>query len=229
MQFLFYLRMKRNPVQSIIIGSIPLIIALSASLLYYKKLVPYWIRLFPWFLMLTFFIQTGGYAYSYITKKSNHFIFNIYTLIEYGFYLFIFYNAIDAPAVKKLVGLAAVLFAGIYCYDVLAGGHFWRYSAFARNAGKLLTLCSCLLYLAQLLMADRLIFFFNISMFWIATGIMIAAVGDFLYLCFFDYIIQNNLDPKGRIYSLIATVLSIIEYGMFALGFLTHKIWKKAG
>jgi hypothetical protein len=77
-------------------------------------------------------------------------------------------------------------------------------------------------------MADELIDFFLIPMFWITTGLMISIVGNFLYLAFFDYILSNKLDPDGKIYGIIATSLDITEYTFFIVGFVCHLIWKKS-
>lgn len=207
----------------IIIGSIPLLLALAVNIRLYKKLEPHWLRLFTWFLMVTFLIQTGGYYYSHIFKKSNHFIFNLYTLFNYSFYIFIFYKTLQNPVFKKIALLIGIFFFLFYIYQIFILKQLFTYSSVTGNTGEFLTLCCCFLYLGELLMADRIIDFFVIPMFWITTGIMIASIGDFLYLCFFDYIIKNNLDPDGSVYGVITVLLSIIQYIFFTIGFICKK------
>lgn len=209
--------------QELIIGSVPLLIALIISFERYKKLEPRWLRLFAWFLLGTFIIQTSGYYYSHIFKKSNHFIFNFYTFYDYGFYIFIFYKTLKRKALKKVILFIGLFFILLYIYQIFILNQFFIYSSFTSNAGEFLTLCCCFLYLAELLMADEMIDFFTIPMFWITTGIMIAAIGDFLYLCFFDYILKNNLDPDGSVYGVITVLLSIIQYIFFTVGFVCKK------
>lgn len=209
--------------REVIIGSIPLLVAFIVSLKRYKKLEPRWLRLFAWFLLGTFLIQTTGYYYSHIFKKSNHFIFNLYNLFDYGFYIFIFYQALQKPVLKRITSFIGIFFLLFYVYEIFILKQLFTYSSFTGNTGEFLTLCCCFLYLAELLMADRIIDFFVIPMFWITTGIMIAVIGDFLYLCFFDYIIKNNLDPDGSVYGVITMLLSIIEYMFFTIGFICKK------
>jgi hypothetical protein len=213
--------------QDLIVGSIPLLVAFLISLLCYKQLEPKWLRLFSWFLLTTFIIQTGGYYYSYFFKKSNHFIFNTLIFIEYEFYIYIFYKALLKPVFKRLAFIINVIFILSYLYVVVLSNHFFTYSSLAGNIGEFLTLCCCFLYLIELLMIDDFVNYFTIPMFFITTGVMISAVGNFLYLCFFNYIITNNLDPEGQIYGIIMTSLSIIEYGFFTIGFLCKKLWGK--
>lgn len=213
--------------EELIIASIPLMISAVVCWLNYRQIEPKWMHFFAWFLLTTFVIQACGYYYSAWFKKSNHFIFNIYTLIEYGFYLLVFYRSVSGSNAKKGVLLALGFFLIIYFFETLVKDHFWTYSSFASNAGRLLVMGCCLLYLGQLLVVERLVHFFLIPMFWIATGIMIAAIGDFLYLAFFDYIVQNKLDPEGKVYGLITTATSVMEYGLFIVGFSIQRIWTK--
>lgn len=213
--------------QDILIGSITLFAALIVSLLFYKKLEPAWFRLFPWFLFTTIIVQLAAHYYWLYTGKSNHFIFNIYILIEYGFYILICYLALKTPAFKKITALTGLLFALFYIYVVLISGNLFVYSTLARNAGALLSFLCCILFLSEILMADEEMDFFTIPMFWIVTGIMITNLGMFLYFSLFNYILKNNLDPDGTVYIVITDALTIIEFGLFTVGFLCKGIWKK--
>jgi hypothetical protein len=207
--------------QEIIIGSLPMLAAFIIALTRYRKLEPSWLRLFPWFMITTFLLQIWGYLYSLPPeRKSNHFIFNTYTFIEYGFYFFILYKAIQATRLKRYVAIAGLVFLVIYCYEILITGSFFVYSPFACNAGNFLILVCCMLYLSEILMAERIIYFFRLPMFWIVTGLMFNSIGGFFYLCFFDYIVKNNVDADGQIYGLISTITTVVEYGFFIVGIL---------
>jgi hypothetical protein len=214
--------------EDLIIGSIPLMISTVVSIILYRKLDPRWLRLFPWFLAITFIIQAGGFYYSHIFKKSNHFIFNSYILIEHVFYIFIFYKALENKRLKNFVFIILLAFIIIYFFEIFLFNNYFVYNGFARNIGQFLTFCCCLLYLFELLSSSKSINYFTIPMFWITTGIMLATVGNFAYLSFFDYIMENNLDPNGEVYGIITTSLSILEYGLFTFGFLCKNIWIKA-
>lgn len=206
--------------QEIIIGSIPLIIAFLVILVRYKKLEPPWLRLFAWFLLGTFIFQTAGFLYSLTLKKSNHFIFNAYTSYEYAFYMYVLYHALRKTKFKTTIGWLCVLFLLVYIYEVMIKGSFFVYSPIAVNTGKFFILIGCLLYFSELLMAEMMISFFRLPLFWIFSGVMFAAVGNFLYLCFFDYIVHNDIDKDGQIYGLISTITTVVEYGFFIVGFL---------
>jgi hypothetical protein len=211
--------------QDIIIGYCTLIVALVISLVMYKKLEPSWFRLFPWFLLVTLAFQIISYYYWVWSGKSNHFIYNIYILIEYGFYILICYLAVKKASYKRLIALIAVLF--ILLYLIMIPRDFFHYSSLVRNGGVLLSFFCCIVFLTEILMSDEIMNFFTIPMFWIVTGIMIANLGTFLYFSFFNYILKNNLDTDGTIYIIITNSLSIAEFSFFTIGFLCKKIWKK--
>jgi hypothetical protein len=213
--------------QELIIGTVALLIAFLASLFNYKDLKSDGLQIFSFYLLATFVFQTGGYLYSDILKKSNHFIFNLLFLVENGSYLYIFHKILRKPVFKKAVIVAAVLFALYYCYEVLYINHFFTYSSNTGNLGNLIILLCCILFFVELMMADEILNFFVMPMFWICTGIMISVVGNFLYLSFFDYILKYNLDPDGKVYAVITTLICVIQYSFFTLGFTCKRIWTK--
>src|SRR5438046_733163 len=126
--------------QDLIIATIPLLISLTISCFRYHQLEPRWLRLFTWFLMVTFIMQTSGYFYSLAFKKSNHFIFNLYTLIEYSFYPYIFSKTVKAASTKKLIKIALLGFVMFYIYQIFLQGQFFIYSSLTSNIGEFLTL-----------------------------------------------------------------------------------------
>ena len=219
--------------QDLIIGCIPLLIAFLVSLIYYKKLEPTWLRLFTWFLLASFLIQIIEYVYSFIhrgegiEKQSNLFIFNYYVFIECEFYILIFYKALYRKTFKKILLYIGLFFVIFFIYETFFVKHYLNYSTLTVITANFIIITCCIIYLAELLMAEEFIVFFSMPMFWITTGIMIFSVGIFLYLAFFHYIFKNKLDPDGVIYGIIATSLSILQYSFFTIGFSCKTLWKK--
>ena len=213
--------------QDLIIGTIPLLIAFLVSLRFYGDLKSDGLQIFPYFLFTILILQTGGYFYSDIFKKSNHFIFNIYTLVENVFYLYVFHQLIQKRVFKIALYAGALIFFFYYFYDVLYLKQFLIYSPLVSNIGKIVILFCCIFYFFELLIAEEILDFFVIPMFWICTGVMIMVVGDFLYICFFQYILENNIDPDGEVYGVITTLISVIGYTFFTIGFSCKKLWTK--
>lgn len=210
-----------------ILGLIPAVISLLISIIFYKSLKPSWLRLFTWFLLFSFLISIAGYFYSFYLKKGNHFIFNIYLLVQFIFYFGIFYKTFQAKKLKAFTLVASISFLIYLLISFIFLNGFHRFNSLGFTIGSVLTILFCLLYFGTLFKADGLINYFKIPMFWIATGILFFFVGNFLYLSFLNYILENNLDSEGNIYDFIIITLNLLLYCFFSIGFLSNQVWKK--
>jgi hypothetical protein len=213
--------------QDIAILSITLSFALAVSFFYYKQLHPIQLRVLVWLMILWLIVEVTGHAYSETTKKSNHFIYNLYILIQYLAYYFIFYKSYLSPLFKKITIYASVVFVITYIYNIFVLNYFYNFSNFVDNVGQLLTLALCFLYMAELLMQETFINYFRIPLFWVATGLMFYCTGNFVYYCMLGYILKYNLDPRGDVYMVITSVTTNIQFGLFTIGLLCNKPWIK--
>jgi len=209
------------------IGYTTLLISIAAGIYYYNKLSPRWLRLFPWFLVLSLLFELFAMAYSTYTKKSNHFIINIYTFIQFIFYLFIFYKTFERKLFKFITAWMAIIFTGYFFYNMIFGIGFFIFSAASNTFGSICVIFCCLLYFYLLFQSELNLNFFRIPMFWIATGLLFYFVGNFIYFSLVNYIIKENLDTSGKIYLFIMTILNLILYGLITAGFLSNQLWKK--
>jgi hypothetical protein len=207
-----------------IVGSVPLLLAFIASLGGREKQGANWSLLFPWFLFFTFVIQWTGFFLWPLFQIENQFLFNIYMLTDNIFYLYVFYSVLKKPLFKKIVLVIGTGFLFCYLFDVIFVNRLFTYGSYAANAGNMAKVGCGLLFFTEILMSDEYIDIFRLPMFWIATGIIISAVGVLFYLCFFNYI-TNDVDKNGRIWGILATILSVIEYGFFTVGFILKKKW----
>jgi hypothetical protein len=206
-----------------IIGSIPLLLAFIAAVTGRKQGTD-WPLLFPWFLMFTFVIQWIGFFLWPLLHVENQFLFNLFMLIENVFYIYVFHSVLKKPLFKKMVIGIGVGFLVCYSFNVVIVNKLFTYGSYAANAGNVALVCCGLLFFAELLMSEDYIDIFQLPMFWIATGIIISAVGVLFYLCFFNYI-TRDVDKDGRIWGILATILSVIEYSFFTVGFTLKQRW----
>jgi hypothetical protein len=171
----------------LIFGSVTMLSASAIAFWRYRKLEPTWLRLFAWFSIAEFLIQFSGYFYVKITGiRDNIFIYNINIFIEYGFYLFVLFVAVE-KGLAKLFSLALLICFMLICFYELGINHpitirHSVYNTMMNNIGEIFTLISCFIYLTELMLKDEMVAFTGISMFWITTGILIEVVGIFILL-----------------------------------------------
>jgi hypothetical protein len=210
-----------------IIGLIPVLISLLISMIFYKRLKPSWLRLFTWFLFFTIIISVVRYVYSFDFKSGNHFIFNIYLLIQFLFYFTFFYKTFQTRKLKTFTMVVSISFIVYLLFAFIFLNGFYTFNSLGFTIGSVVTILFCLLYFGTLFNAEGFINYFKIPMFWIATGILFFFVGNFLYLSFLNYILENNLDTGGNIYEFIIITLNLLLYCFFSIGFLSNQSWKK--
>src|SRR5664279_4339666 len=154
--------------ESLITGCVFILICLVISILFYRELEPKWLRLFTWFLLFTILTQVTGFLYSYYSKRSNHFIFNIYILVQFIFYFGIFYKTFQSKNLKLTTLIISLAFVIYYWFNI----NFYVFNSAGYSLGSILTIFCCLLYFVSLFTSEAVVNYFRISMFWIATGLL---------------------------------------------------------
>ena len=209
-----------------IIAYITLIVSVGTGIFFYKKLQPKWLRLVTWFLLFTLLTELTGIAFIFYTKKSNHFIFNFYILIQFLFYFYFFYKTFEQRNLKSLTQLMAVIFVIYYLYNIFWGTGFFIFSAASNSIGSIFIIICCLLYFVSLFQSELNLNYFRIPMFWMATGLLFYFTGNFIYLSLMGYIEKHNLDTSGNFYMYIMVTLNFLLYGLFTSGLLSNQLWK---
>lgn len=213
----------------LLVSSFPLLISLVISIILYKRLRPKWMKIFTWFMVFSEIVSIVGYQYSATFKASNHFIFNMFMAVEFIFFFGVFFKSFQSKRLKKLtvaLSTAFLIFTALSFLSVFKKDGFFVMNSTVYMLGSLLTILLCLLFFVSLFKSEGIINYFQIPMFWIATGILFYFVGNFIYLGFIDYIIANNLDKEGAIYRFITFTLSLLLYTLFTIGFLSNQTLK---
>jgi len=214
--------------KSIILDASPTIISLLAIIIFYKKLQPRWLRLFLYFLLITLATDIGAGLYSQYFQKSNHFIINMYLPVNFCFYLLLFILTFEKRSYKNLVWMLLALFLVFYFSDILFLEGFYTFNIYSFCVGSILIVLCCLLYFTVLFTSEKVINYFASPPFWIATGLIFFYVGNLVQISLMNYIINNQLDPGGRIYELISIILNVILYGCITISFICNYPWRKA-
>lgn len=206
------------------LDTIPNLICIFIIAIAYKKLQPQWLQLFLYFLIVSFIVDLGATYYSQSFKKSNHFIINFFLPVNFCFYFFIFYKTFETKKLRKIVLVSVVLYLGLFLVDILFINGIFFYNTYSYCGGSILVVFCCLLYFMWLFSSDKLLNYFKIPMFWIATGLLFFYAGNLVQYSLVRYIIEHDL---VTIYYTITIILSCILFGAFSIGFLCNQSWKK--
>lgn len=212
--------------KSIIIDAIPNLLSFIVGIIFYK-LQPKWLQLIVFFLLFILIAENGSIVYSHYTKESNHFIANIYFPIEFCFYFFLFYKSSETRKVKLIISVSFLLYVLAFLCDMMFIHGFYYINIYSYCLGSVLIILCCLLYFMTLFGSDRVLNYFRLPMFWIATGLLFFYVGNLVQYSLLSYIINNNIDPDGSIHHFIITIFNVLLHGSFTISFLCSSVWKK--
>ncbi|MDI1234735.1 MAG: hypothetical protein PSX81_10675 [bacterium] len=157
-----------------------------------------------------------------ISWLANHNInnmpmFNIFSILEYGFYAYLFYSNINNRNWRKGIYYSIWFFSAFTIFAVIFIRSIYEFNSEVRVVESLFLVFCSLLYFSQL--SNTLIFertkIFKIPMFWISIGVLFYFAGNFFLFLFFREISQ--ISPT--IWSL-HSVVNIITNSLFMISFL---------
>jgi len=195
----------------IILWSFQILAFIAAILLWNKyKNTPQ--RGFLGFLAFVVFTELVAVNYVSIFGVKNSPVYNLFTVISGGFYLYWFYKILSY---KKLVLSFCVIFFASIITAVFIENFFTQLWRIPLTSITVLVLICATLFFSELLNSNKVITFKSNQQFWIVTGILIFYLG-FLPL----QLLLPYIRIRGTDYLFAIMLLNIIMYGFFTMSFL---------
>lgn len=196
-----------------------LLSAIASSLVFFQKnkVSKFW-YFFPFFLFAAFGVEYTGIGMAY-KGESNTTLYNIFTVIEFVFYFWMFSYFIHNTAVKAilrhLLWVYPLLFLINKCY-IQTGEQFHTITA---SLGSILIILCTVYYFYELFKAKKVIDLLHEPAFWISSGLL------FFYSCVFPL---NSLSSVVEKFSttamhnllILLSWVNILLYSSFIVAFL---------
>lgn len=196
------------------------LIAIIIGFVHYHKYKHTLLKYFLWFLCYGFLSEMIGFLVSYVFKQNNVIVFNIYTLVQYEFFLWLFYRHFKT-AQYKILTKSVMLFVGfsfiinsIFFQDILN-----TFQSYSLLLGGFFLIITIILFFTELLNSDVILMVKNLLIFWVAVGILLFQLGLIPVFIATKYINYSN----GNTYGYILLILNFITSLCYSLGF----IWTK--
>ncbi len=188
--------------------------------LFKKRFCFFYLKIFPFFLLISLIVELIGlYAIYILKKKSNLFIHNPFTAFEFVFYMWLLRAIIRNKLVKNILLVLLLLYpigAGIniYFFQGVNGFHSITYAL-----GCLLIITFSSFYFFELFLIPEPVSLLIEPAFWICTGLL------FFYSCTFPLFgLSNIVTSLPRIIinniEIIINILNSLLYLMFSIAFL---------
>ena len=157
---------------------------------------------------------------------TNAIVYNIYTIIEFSFYLFILKEIISSKVNKKRILYIIAGFVLIALINILFGQKWNDWNSITYAVGSLVTVTIIIYYFFELFRRPKATDLKKDPAFWICTGVL------FFFCCSFPLFGLSNLlvnAPRVIIRNLeaIIIILNCLLYSLFTIAFFCNINFKK--
>jgi hypothetical protein len=199
------------------------VISLLLAIIFYKDLKATKMVYFIPFLLLTVTVESIGYlSILYNIGNKNYWLYNIFNIVEFLFYAFLFYHNFKLPVLKKIVVafIPVLITFSIINYVFLQGvDHFHTYTLLF---GSFFMVFFCCCYFYEWVLPEQITQnLLKQSFFWICVGLLLFYLGSVIINALFEYLRSSDMLLEGKkIYTLINKSLNCILYTSFSISFI---------
>jgi hypothetical protein len=180
---------------------------------------PDYLKLFPVFLFLTLVVELTG---SLLMASNNASIYNLFSIIEFVFYLYIIKKILINRTIKMIIVLTMILYPLVALVNIFfIQANLYRLHVTTYSLGCLLITLFSIYYFYELFSSPASINLKREPAFWIITGLL------FFYTCSFPIFgfanVISSFSVIARNIREILAILNVILYFIFAVGFLCKR------
>lgn len=190
----------------------------SLSVYFTAEKAPFYLKFFPFFLLLTLVAESLGVYLSSI-RVNNIALYNFFTVFEFSFYLWIISLVLKNQRIKKGIRYILLLYVLISVFNIVYIQQMKSFHAATYALGCLLIVAACIYYFFELFRLPKSVNLKNNPAFWICSGLL------FFYCCGFPLfgmfnLLSNISKLLIRNFYNIIIILNIFLYTLFTIAFL---------
>ncbi len=176
-----------------------LIVAVIVGILTGRRTQPQYLKLLPYFLLLTLLVELVGQWYQE-RNRNNTLLFNLYSVTEFFFFSYFFSKAIPGNRYKKNIAWVKYILATICLVNIflLQGPNVFHTYTF--SLGCLIMVLLGLFYFYQLFHSDSMVNLLQEPAFWISIAVIfffvcsISLLGALNNIASLPKMVINNLE-----------------------------------
>lgn len=194
------------------------LICLLIALFCLTKAAREW-RMFIPYLFIVLGIEIWG-MYAAEQKINSNAVYNFYVLLNFVFLQFILHKLCMGPASRNSLFILFLLIFMIFFFAEIAYHGYTRFAIRSITFSYLLVSIQCLYYFYYLLKQDHFVNLPQHAPFWLASGILIHALGSTASYLFYDYLVAIYTELGIPVRQIIFVFLNFILYGSWSYAFI---------
>ena len=163
-----------------------------------------------------------AWVYSYLYYESNHWIYNIYTSLQFIFLGFIYRRMLNSSKARNAIRVFSLLYPLLVFLNFLFLQSFFKFHTYTYIAGCLFIIILIFSYFNQLLNLEKVESLKRNPFFWFNVGNTIFFVGSIFYLGSVNFILEKGLDVYGDLINAFVYSFTSIQYVFFIIALLCN-------
>jgi hypothetical protein len=178
----------------------------------------YW-KYFPLYLIIIPFLE----VLSYLLRGSLGGKITVFITIplEFLFFFWLFYKNSQK---KKLILIGSLIYVFSFIMEIFLAERINKgyFLSFSYSIGNLILLVFILQYFYYLIFTERILFFYQERMFWVALGLLVFYLGTFPYFGLYNLLLTKHFKLLVS-YTWVEIFLDYAMYLLFAASFIWGK------
>jgi hypothetical protein len=179
------------------------------------------LRSFVWLILFNLVVEAIG-----LTMRNhgvaNAWLYNLYILIEFTFFNWLYYEAIFEKKLKRIIRVVSLLFPVLFLVNEFWIQGFHIFNTYGYIVGALIVLVWVAMYFIQLLNRPLQPTALVQPLFWISTGLLFFYLGNIPFYGMINYLMEVYPDTLQR-YFIIVHLLIMVKFILFGVGFICSR------
>lgn len=174
------------------------------------------------FLLVTVIVEIIGLDWVLFKARGKYPMYNIFTMIEFLFYAFIFFKYLNKSNFRYFVLSFIPLFTLMAILNMIfIQGLNITFNTYTFLLGSFFIVIFCCLFFYESVLPEKIDQQLSKEpFFWVCCGLLIYYLGSVIINALFEYLVYNDLRKEGqRIYRIINNSLNVILYSSFCVAF----------
>lgn len=202
-----------------------ILISTIAGFLCMKRNTPLHLKIFPYFLLVTVLVEIVGWYLS-THNIHNNLMYNLYTIVEFVFYLYMMRQIVVNKTVRKIIAVLLAAFTAIAVTNFFFYQKPFVFNSVTFTTGCFLMVSLCIYYFFELFQLPQSVNLLREPSFYICSGFLFFFACSFTLMGLINYLANSSVLVLRGV-SIMILSMNIMLYSLITIAFLCRVRFRK--